>query len=192
MAYPFVDENKKERSYWRDVGTIDSYWEAHMDLVSIDPVFNLYDADWPIRTHQEQHPPAKTVFAGGDDGSRIGLVLDSVISNGCIVSGGRVQHSVLSPGVKINSYAEVYDSILMDGVQVGRHARIRRAIIDKRVIIPPGVEIGFNFEEDRRRFAVSEKGVIVIPKGTILPPIPLATMPVKAKTIPARSAVPLG
>jgi glucose-1-phosphate adenylyltransferase len=171
MAYPFVDENKKESTYWRDVGTIDSYWEANMDLVSVDPVFNLYDPDWPIRTHQEQYPPAKTVFSGGNDGRRVGLVLDSLISNGCIISGGRVQHSVLSPGVKINSYAEVYDSVLMDCAQVGRNARIRRAIIDKRVVIPPGAEIGYDLDEDRKRFPISQNGIVVVPKGTILPPV---------------------
>ena len=111
FAYPFVDENKKEAEYWRDVGTIDSYWEANMDLVSIDPVFNLYDTDWPIRTYHRQYPPAKTVFAGGDAGNRMTQVFDSIISNGCIISGGRVQNSVLSPGVKINSYADVSESI---------------------------------------------------------------------------------
>jgi glucose-1-phosphate adenylyltransferase len=190
MAYPFVDENKKTSTYWRDVGTIDSFWEANMDLVAVDPLFNLYDPNWPIRTYQEQYPPAKTVFAGGNDGRRIGLVLDSIISNGCIISGGRVQHSVLSPGVKVNSYSEVYDSILMDGVQVGRNARIRRAIIDKRVVIPPGTEIGFDLEEDRRRFTVSENQVVVIPKGTILPPVPAVTMQYVQKST-AQSAVPL-
>ncbi|RJP17572.1 MAG: glucose-1-phosphate adenylyltransferase [Candidatus Abyssobacteria bacterium SURF_5] len=175
MAYPFVDENKKKQSYWRDVGTIDSYWEANMDLVSVDPIFNLYDADWPIRTYHEQYPPAKTVFAGGGDGKRIGLVLDSIISNGCIISGGRVQNSVLSPGVKVNSYAEVTESILMNGVQVGRHARIRKAIIDKRVIIPPGEEIGYDLDKDRRRFTVSSLGIVVIPKGTVLPAVSISS-----------------
>ncbi|RJP23089.1 MAG: glucose-1-phosphate adenylyltransferase [Candidatus Abyssobacteria bacterium SURF_5] len=191
QAYPFVDENKKQSNYWRDVGTIDSYWDCNMDLVSVDPAFNLYDVNWPIRTYQEQYPPAKTVFAGGDDGKRIGLVLDSLVSNGCIISGGRVQHSILSPGVKVNSYSEVYDSILMSGVQVGRHARIRRAIIDKRVIIPPGTEIGYDLEEDRKRFSVSENGIVVIPKGTILSPVPVMAMPIKQKSVSAHKAAPL-
>ncbi len=167
-AYPFVDENKKQANYWRDVGTIDSYWEANMDLVSVDPAFNLYDPDWPTRTYQQQYPPAKTVFSGGENGSRIGQVLDSIVSNGCIISGGRVQRSILSPGVKVNSYSEVHESILMEGVQIGRYARIRRAIIDKRVVIPPRAEIGFDPDEDARRFAVSPGGIVVIPKGTNL------------------------
>jgi glucose-1-phosphate adenylyltransferase len=190
FAYPFVDENRKQSSYWRDVGTIDSYWEANMDLVSVDPLFNLYDINWPIRTYQEQYPPAKTVFAGGRDGKRTGLALDSIISNGCIISGGRVQNSVLSPGVRINSYSEVHESILMDGVQVGRHARIRRAIIDKRVAIPPGFEIGYNLQEDARRFMVSENGIIVIPKGAILQPVTVVTKPVKQVNVPPRSLAP--
>jgi glucose-1-phosphate adenylyltransferase len=187
MAYPFVDENKKQSKYWRDVGTIRSYWEANMDLVSVDPMFNLYDADWPIRTYQEQYPPAKTVFAGGDDGRRFGMVLDSIISNGCIISGGKVQHSVLSPGVKINSYSEVYDSILMDCVQVCRHARIRKAIIDKRVVIPSGTTIGYDPDEDRKRFTVSDDGVIVIPKGTILPPVAVKAIVIKQEPVAAFS-----
>jgi glucose-1-phosphate adenylyltransferase len=181
-AYPFVDENKKQSKYWRDVGTLDSYWEANMDLVSVDPVFNLYDAEWPIRTYQEQYPPAKTVFAGGEDGRRVGLVLDSIISNGCIVSGGRVQNSVLSPGVRVNSYSEVHESVLMDCVQIGRHAKVRRAIIDKRVVIPPGTVIGYDPDEDRRRFTVTEKGIVVIPKGAVLEPA-RAAMPIAALSV---------
>jgi glucose-1-phosphate adenylyltransferase len=176
VAYPFVDENKKEAEYWRDVGTIDAYWEANMDLVSVDPVFNLYDEDWPIRTYHRQYPPAKTVFAGGDATARVARVYDSIISNGCIVSGGTVQNSVLSPGVRINSYSEVSESILMDRVQVGRHSRIRRAIIDKGVVIPRGTVIGYDYEEDRKRFTVSDDGIVVIPKGEILPPAPLMSV----------------
>lgn len=169
-AYPFVDENKNEANYWRDVGTLDSYWEANMDLVSVNPIFNLYDKEWPVRTYQQQYPPAKTVFAGGDDGQRVGLVLDSIVSNGCIISGGRVQNSVLSPGVKVNSYSEVRESILFEGVQVGRRAKIRRAIIDKNVTVPPGAVIGYDLQDDRKRFTVSKRGVVVIPRGTVLPP----------------------
>jgi len=190
-AYPFVDENKKEVKYWRDVGTIDSYWEANMDLVSVDPVFNLYDREWPIRTNQQQHPPAKTVFADGTDRNRVGLVLDSIISNGCIVSGGRVQNSVLSPRVKINSYSEVYKSILMEGVQIGRHARIRRAIIDKQVVIPPGTTIGYDQGEDKKRFTVSEKGIVVIPKGALLEPSPTMPSPHGQSEFLWRSSVPI-
>ncbi|MEW6087062.1 MAG: glucose-1-phosphate adenylyltransferase [bacterium] len=163
-AHNFIDENKKEAKYWRDIGTIDAYYDANMDLVQIDPVFNLYDKNWPIRTHQEQFPPAKTVFAGGEISERIGLVLDSLISGGCIISGGKVQRSILSPNVRINSFSQVYDSILMEGVNVGRHSKIKRAIIDKDVNIPEGAVIGYNLEEDRKRFTVSENGIVVVEK----------------------------
>jgi len=175
-AYPFEDENKKAAKYWRDVGTIDSYWEANMDLVSVEPAFDLYDMNWPIRTYQPQYPPAKTVFAGGENGQRMGLVLDSIVSNGCIISGGKVQNSVLSPAVRINSYSEVSESVVMDGVKIGRHARVRRAIIDKDVVVPPGTIIGFDRENDEKHFTVSENGVVVIPQGTVLPPVPVISV----------------
>jgi len=165
-AFNFIDENKKEAQYWRDIGTLDAYYEANMDLVQVDPVFNLYDKAWPIRTYQEQHPPAKTVFSGEEITGRVGLVLDSIVCGGCIVSGGRVQRSILSPNVRINSYSHVSDSILMEGVNVGRYAKIRRAIIDKDVNIPQGMVIGYNPEEDRKRFHVSESGLVVVAKGT--------------------------
>jgi len=165
-AYNFNDENKKEAKYWRDIGTIDAYFEANMDLVQVDPVFNLYDTEWPVRTLQEQYPSVKTVFSGDEVAGRVGLVLDSLVSGGCIVSGGRVQRSILSPNVRINSYSQVYDSILMEGVNVGRYAKIRRAIIDKDVNIPQGMVIGYNLEEDRKRFFVSESGIVVVAKGT--------------------------
>ena len=166
FAYNFKDENKKEALYWRDIGTLDAYYDANMDLIQVSPVFNLYDSDWLIRTYQEQFPPAKTVFAGDENPDRMGLVLDSLISGGCIVSGGRVQRSILSPNVRINSYCEVYDSILLEGVNVGRYAKIRRAIIDKDVNIPPGTIIGYNLKEDKKRFTVSEGGIVVVAKGT--------------------------
>ncbi|MCX5714147.1 MAG: glucose-1-phosphate adenylyltransferase [Candidatus Omnitrophica bacterium] len=165
-VYNFIDENKKEAKYWRDIGTIDAYFESNMDLVQVDPVFNLYDKDWPIRTYQEQYPPAKTVFSGDEVTGRVGLALDSIVSGGCIVSGGRVQRSILSPNVRINSYSQVYDSILMEGVNVGRYAKIKRAIIDKDVVIPQGMVIGYDLEEDRKKFYVSESGVVVVAKGT--------------------------
>ncbi len=165
-AYNFIDENRKQAKYWRDIGTIEAYYEANMDLVQVNPTFNLYDKDWPIRTFQEQFPPVKTVFAGEEMPGRVGLVLDSVISNGCIVSGGRVQRSILSPNVRINSYSEVYDSILMEGVNVGRHAKIKRAIIDKDVVIPSGMVIGYDLEEDKKHFSVSESGIVVVAKRT--------------------------
>ena len=165
-AYNFIDENKKEAHYWRDIGTIDAYYEANMDLVSVDPVFNLYDKEWPIRTYQEQFPPAKTVFSGIEIASRVGLVLDSLVAGGCIISGGRVQRSILSPNVKLHSYSEICDSILMEGVNVGRYAKVKRAIIDKDVEIPQGMVIGYDPEEDRKRFHVTESGIVVVAKGT--------------------------
>jgi glucose-1-phosphate adenylyltransferase len=165
-AYNFIDENKKEAKYWRDIGTMDAYFEANMDLIQVDPVFNLYDRDWPIRTLQEQFPTAKTVFSGDQILGRVGLLLDSLISGGCVVSGGRVQRSILSPNVRVNSYSEVYDSILMEGVNVGRHAKIKRAIVDKDVNIPPGVVIGYDLEEDKKRFFVTDSGIVVVAKGT--------------------------
>ncbi len=137
-----------------------------MDLVAVDPVFNLYDKDWPIRTYQEQYPPAKTVFSGGEIAGRVGLVLDSLVSSGCIISGGKVQRSVLSPNVRIHSFSEIYDSILMEGVNVNRYAKIRRAIIDKDVDIPRGVVIGYDPQEDKKRFVVTDSGLVVVAKGT--------------------------
>jgi len=165
-AYNFRDENKKEAQYWRDIGTIDAYYEANMDLIQVDPTFNLYDKNWPLRTYQEQFPPLKTVFAGEEVAGRIGLVLDSLVSGGCIVSGGRIQRSILSPNVRINSYSQVTDSILMEGVNVGRYAKIKKAIIDKDVEIPQGMVIGYDLEEDKKRFHVSDSGIVIVAKGT--------------------------
>jgi glucose-1-phosphate adenylyltransferase len=164
-VYNFKDENKKEAKYWRDIGTIDAYWEANMDLVSVDPVFNLYDKDWLIRTSGSQYPPAKFVFAQEYEGGRMGFALDSIVSAGCIISGGRGQNSVLSHNVRINSYADVRESILMENVEIGRYCRIRKTIIDKDVSIPPGTVIGYDANEDKKRFYVSPGGVVVIPKG---------------------------
>jgi glucose-1-phosphate adenylyltransferase len=167
FAYPFMDENRKQEAYWRDVGTLDAYYEANMDLISVDPQLNMYDRDWPIRTYQPNLPPPKFVFAEPAQGSeaRRGEALDSIICQGCIVSGGQVTRSIVGPDSRINSYAQVEDSILFEGVDVGRHAKIRRAIIDKGVHIPPGIEIGYDAELDRSRaFTVSENGVTVIAK----------------------------
>ena len=163
-AFHFKDMNQKESKYWRDVGTLDAYFDANMDLISIDPQFNLYDREWPIRTYVRSYPPAKTVFALEHEG-RVGVAINSIISQGSIVSGGRVKNSILSPEVRINSYSQVEDCILMNGVDVGRHARLRRVIVDKYVHIPPGIEIGYNLEEDRRRFSVTDSGVVVIPRN---------------------------
>ncbi len=159
-AYNFIDENKKEAQYWRDIGTLESYWESNMDLVYVEPLFNLYDADWPIRSYQPSAPPAKFVF--GQEGKRIGIAIDSIVSNGCIISGGQVRNSVLSPWVRINSYSLVEQSILMDNVNIGRNCKIRRAIIDKNTNVPPGTEIGYDIEEDRKRFFTTESGLVII------------------------------
>jgi glucose-1-phosphate adenylyltransferase len=167
FAYPFVDEAKRPK-YWRDVGTIDAFWAANIDLVSVQPVFNLYDQTWPIRTATHSLPPPKFVFAQEWPGGRMGVALDSMVSPGCIVSGGRVQNAVLSPCVRVNSYAHVTDSILFENVNVGRHAKIKRAIVDKDVNIPEGMQIGYNPDEDRKRFTVSEGGIVVIEKGAVL------------------------
>jgi glucose-1-phosphate adenylyltransferase len=161
-AYRFLDENKKLSKYWRDIGTLDAYYEANMDLCQVNPEFNLYDPEWPLHTHQVQAPPAKFVFA--DEGRRCGRALDSIISAGCIISGSSVRGSVLCPNVRVHSFCEVEQSILMPGVRVGRHARVRRAIIDRDVFIPRGAQIGYNDEEDRRRHTVSERGIVVVTK----------------------------
>jgi len=165
FAYRFGGPAEEEEPYWRDIGTLDAYYEANMDLVSVSPRFNLYDDLWPVRTFQPQLPPAKTVFADPGEGARRGEALDSILSCGCIVSGGSVVRSVLSPKVRVNSYARVENAVLMDEVEVGRHARIRNAIIDKYVKIPPGTEIGYDRAEDAKRFHVTDRGIVVIPRG---------------------------
>ena len=158
------DMTEPERGYWRDVGTIDAYWQASADLISVTPAFSLYNPSWPILSAFFPNPPAKFVFADRE-ANRIGVATDSMVSEGCIISGGRVDRSILGPRVRVNSFSDVAESILFDDVYVGRHARIRRAIIDKGVNVPSGMEIGFDLEADRRRFTVSEGGVVVVPKG---------------------------
>jgi glucose-1-phosphate adenylyltransferase len=160
LAYRFYDENKKASKYWRDIGTIDAYFEANMDLCHVNPEFNLYDPEWPLRTYQPQAPPAKFVFA--ETGKRCGQALDSVISPGCIVSGSSIYGSVLCPNVRVHSFCRIEQCILMPGVRVGRHARIRRAIIDRDVLIPRGALIGYDAEEDAKRHTVSDSGVVVV------------------------------
>ena len=161
VAYDFRDINDKQTHYWRDVGTLDSYYEANMDLVDVVPEFNLYDQHWPIRTKVTQQPPAKFVFA--QEGRRMGVAVDSIVSAGSIVSGGRVLHSILSPGVRVNSYCEVEYSILMPGVEIGRYSRIRRAIINTGVKIPESSVIGFDPDADRTRgYTVTECGITVV------------------------------
>ena len=158
-AFNFIDENKKEALYWRDVGTLEAFYEANMDIVSVSPVFNLYDEEWPIRTHQRQYPPAKFVFA---EAGRTGTAVDSIVSSGCIVSGSMVRSSILSPDVRVNSYSEVDASILFSHVNVGRHCRIRRAILDRDVHVPEGTSIGYDTEADRQRYFVTETGITVV------------------------------
>lgn len=172
FAYDFTTnhipgQSDRERGYWRDVGDIDSYWESHMDLISVDPVFNLYNQDWPMRTVSYQAAPTKFVH---DEDSRRGVATDSLVCGGCIISGGRISRSILSPWVRINSFSQIDESLLFRGVNVGRHARIRKAIIDKGVFVPSGVEIGYNADDDRARgFFVSPGGVTVVPKGSQIP-----------------------
>ena len=161
FAFDFREGDQGGTGYWRDVGTIDAYFEANMDLVSVTPHLNLYDSQWPILTYQAPFPPAKTVL---EEAGRTGMALNSILSNGCIISGGSVKRTILSPRVRVNSFAEVEDSILLEGVEVGRHARIRRAIIDKGVEIPPGMEVGYHLEEDSKRFTVTGSGIVVVPK----------------------------
>jgi glucose-1-phosphate adenylyltransferase len=161
VAYDFRDINAKQVRYWRDVGTLDAYYEANMDLVAVAPEFNLYDQRWPIRTRATQQPPAKFVFA--EQGRRMGVAMDSIVSSGCIVSGGRVLRSVLSPGVRVNSYCEVEHSILLPNVKIGRNARLRRVIVNTGASIPESAVIGFDADADRNSgYTVTEGGITVV------------------------------
>jgi glucose-1-phosphate adenylyltransferase len=167
FAYPFMDENRKQTAYWRDVGTLDAYYEANMDLISVDPQLNVYDDDWPIRTYHPNYPPPKFVFA---EEQRRGVALDSIVCAGSVLSGGQIEHSVVGRRCRINSYAHVTDSILADGVSIGRGATVHRAIIDKNVTVPSGAEIGYDAALDRRReFVVTDSGVTVIAKNHGIP-----------------------
>jgi glucose-1-phosphate adenylyltransferase len=168
FAYDFATnvvpgEEGHNRGYWRDIGTIDAYWQAQMDLIEIHPQFNLYNFRWPLRTGATHDPPAKFVFRD-EAQARVGIATDSMVSHGCIISGGRIHRSVLGVGCRVNSFSEVEESVLFERVRVGRHAKIRRAIIDKDVEIPSGTVIGFDREADRQRFHVTESGTVVIPK----------------------------
>jgi len=156
-------EEAAQNGYWRDIGTLDAYWEAQMDLIEIHPHFSLYNRRWPIRTGVSHDPPAKFVFRD-EAHARVGIATDSLVPNGCIISGGRIHRSVLGLGCRINSFSEVEECVLFENVRVGRHAKIRRAIIDKDVEIPQGTVIGYDVEQDRKRFFVTEKGLVVIPK----------------------------
>ena len=167
-AYPFQDKNTGDSLYWRDVGTLDAYYEASMDLVAVAPELNLYDKSWPIRTYQPPSPPPKFVFSQtGGEAPRIGQAWDSTVCGGSVISGGHVRRSIISSDVRINSWADVEDSILFDDVDIGRHAKVRRAIIDKGVCIPEGMQIGYDPAIDRARgFTTTESGIVVIGKLT--------------------------
>lgn len=169
FAFPFQDENQKQSAYWRDVGTLDAYYEANMDLVAVDPMLNLYSEHWPVRTFQPNVPAAKFVFGSRGATDRVGHAQDSIVCSGSVISGGQVERSIIAAHTRVNSYAHVEDSILFSHVTVGRHARIRRAIVDKGVSIPAGCQIGFDLELDRQRgFTISDGGVVVIAKGSVI------------------------
>ncbi|HEY5593782.1 MAG TPA: glucose-1-phosphate adenylyltransferase [Nitrospiria bacterium] len=164
FGYEFLDQNKKTVKYWRDIGTLNAYWEANMDLVSVEPLFNLYDQDWPVRTYHGQYPPAKFVFAEEFKDGRLGIALDSIVCNGNIISGARLQHSVLSPNVRIEDHSLVENSVIMENVMIGRHCRIRKAILDKDVHLPEKTEIGYDEASDKKRFTTTETGIVVVTK----------------------------
>ncbi|MCA8999836.1 MAG: glucose-1-phosphate adenylyltransferase, partial [Planctomycetaceae bacterium] len=166
LAYPFQDRNTGDEYYWRDVGTLESYFDANLDLVAVEPQLNLYDYTWPIRGYHAPLPPPKFVFEDIDTTPpRVGHAMDSIIGPGCILSGGAAERCVFSHNVRLNSYSHVTDSILFEGVDVGRHSEIHRTIVDKGVEIPPNVRIGFDPDEDRSRgFTVTETGITVVPK----------------------------
>jgi glucose-1-phosphate adenylyltransferase len=165
---PGEDPEGETAGYWRDIGTVDAYFEAQMDLVSVKPQFNLYNNRWPVRTGFSHDPPAKFVFRD-EANARVGVATESLVSHGCIISGGRINRSVLAPRCRINSFSSVDECVLFENVHIGRHARVRRAIIDKDVEIPAGTEIGYDLEADKKRWFVSEGGVVVIPKRAKLP-----------------------
>lgn len=159
------DQTPKEFGYWRDVGTLDAYWEASMDLVELDPIFNLYNHNWPIRSTYQHLPPAKFIKANQDDG-RFGYAVDSLVAPGCVVSGGLVKRSILATSVYVHSWAEVVESVIGEGCQIGRNVKLHRVILDKFVNIEPGIEIGIDHEKDRARgLTVTESGIVAVPKG---------------------------
>jgi glucose-1-phosphate adenylyltransferase len=167
-AYPFVDVNNSNLNYWRDIGTLDAYWEANMDLVQISPGFNIYDKDWPIRTYKAQYPPAKTIFNKDILDGRTDMIINSIVSEGCIINGAKVEGCVLSPDIRVEPNSEIYDSIIMEGVRIGRNVKIRKAIIDKSVNIPDNMNIGYDTEEDSKHFTVTDSGIVVVRKEMYL------------------------
>ncbi len=164
-AYPFRAPGTREPAYWRDIGTLDSYYRASMDLVARQPAFNLYDREWPYRTWQAPVPPAKSVYGFTPDGSLAGMLANSITGGGTVISGGRVERSILGRNVRVNSYSRVSDTIVFDDVNIGRYAEVHRAIIDKEVVIPEGFVIGRDPDKDRRMFKVTEDGIVVVPKA---------------------------
>ncbi len=159
FAFPFRDRETGAQAYWRDVGTVDAFWQANLELIDVTPELNLYDSEWPIWTYQEQLPPAKFVF---DDDGRRGTAVDSMVAGGCVVSGSIVRHSVLFSNVRVHSFCEISDSVVFPSVDIARHCKIKNAILDRGCQLPEGSEIGFNLPEDRKRFHVSEKGVVLV------------------------------
>lgn len=160
----YLEERVPDSNYWRDVGDLDSFWSANMDLTGVNPAFNLYSVLWPLRTSPRQYPPVKTIFQIESEG-RVGGMFDSIVSPGTVISGGKVNHSVLSYNVRVNSWAQVSDSVLMPDVQVGRYCQLKNAIIDKNNNIPQNTVIGYDLEEDKKRFTVSKGGIVVVEKG---------------------------
>jgi len=159
FTYPFRDAQKNTQAYWRDVGTVDAYWSANIDLVSVTPQLNMYDNDWPIWTYQEQLPPAKFIF---DNEERRGMAVDSMVSGGCVISGAKVINSLLFSNVHVHSYSTIEDSVILPDTDIGENCRIKKAVIDKGTVIPAGTVVGENPEEDAKRFYVSDEGVVLI------------------------------
>ena len=166
FSFPFIDNNTKKPGYWRDVGTLEAYWETSMDLLAEQPNVDMYDPEWPILTYEESAMPAKIEGRSEKDGIIFGSVFNSIISRGCLIRTGYVERSILSPHVMVEAYSTITDSILMNNVAVGKNCRIQRAIIDKGVRIPDGIEIGYNTKNDRKHFTVTDSGIVVIQKGT--------------------------
>jgi len=164
FAYPFREPDTEEKTYWRDVGTVDAYWSANMELIGVTPELNMYNRDWPIWTYQEQLPPAKFVF---DDDDRRGMAVDSMVSGGCIISGAMVHHSLLFSNVTVSSYSKIYDSVVLPNVYIGERCRIRKAVIDKGCSVPDGTIIGEDAKADAERFYVTETGVVLVTPETL-------------------------
>jgi glucose-1-phosphate adenylyltransferase len=159
MAYPFRDPETGTQAYWRDVGTVDAFWQANLELIGVTPELNLYDKKWPIWTYQEQLPPAKFIF---DDDDRRGMAVDTMVAGGCIVSGSKVSNSLLFSNVRVNSYSLVEDSVVLPDVDIGRRCRISKAVIDRGCVIPEGSVIGEDLEQDAKRFHVTPGGVVLV------------------------------